>query len=332
MDTSLQLNNKTQYALCDGEIICITNVTEDFRKHHKFYCPGCGKEMEACLGKKVMHYFRHKEKACSHETYLHELSKHLIKYRFENEKHLMVSYHASNICEYINNCNFHLCKKEFENVIDLKDYYDTCVIEGSHRGFRADVLLTHSKHTERVLFIEIEVTHSCTQEKLNSGIKIIEIKAENELSAFKPLAENEFTKFYNFKRSLVPQKEVKRFIADGQQWELKKCSCIDKQDDNNKHAIDVGFDKDKSDYNIAVYGMSMVIINRLPIKHCLLCIKVKGRCPYIYNGKHPLEHDFVTQGSIGSICQFFSGNQRGASQYIKSNKKGLLWEEVNEEK
>ena len=75
--------------------------------------------------------------------------------------------------------------------VDLKEFYDTCEIEGVHNGFRADVLLTNSHDpTIQPLFLEIVVSHECTREKLDCGCRIIEMKVQNESEILRPIVEN----------------------------------------------------------------------------------------------------------------------------------------------
>lgn len=70
---------------------------------------------------------------------------------------------------------------------DLKKYYDTCVKEQSFNNYMADLPLSEStgKH-QNAVFIEIRVSHECTQEKQCSGQRIIEIqiKSDDDLYSF----------------------------------------------------------------------------------------------------------------------------------------------------
>jgi hypothetical protein len=73
------------------------------------------------------------------------------------------------------------CAIDGDFTLNLYDYYDTCNEEVRYNGFVADILLTHSKKANRPpLFIEICVTHSCEQIKIDSGINIIEIFVNSE--------------------------------------------------------------------------------------------------------------------------------------------------------
>ena len=51
-------------------------------------------------------------------------------------------------------------------------------------------MLSSKEHPERKpVFIEISVTHDCEEKKIDSGIRIIEIKLENEYLLDKPIVE-----------------------------------------------------------------------------------------------------------------------------------------------
>ena len=65
--------------------------------------------------------------------------------------------------------------------IDLKQFYDTCTEEAQIDGFVADLLLTNSNNPKiQPLLIEICVTHACEEDKIKSGLKIIEITIKKE--------------------------------------------------------------------------------------------------------------------------------------------------------
>lgn len=76
--------------------------------------------------------------------------------------------------------------------------------------FQPDVLLTSSRYLNDPIFIEIEVTHPCTEEKIRSGFRIIEIKLPEDYDVIRHpldidcLIEGYYgngiqVKFYNFK-------------------------------------------------------------------------------------------------------------------------------------
>jgi hypothetical protein len=184
----------------NGNIVIIDSVTPENRASMQFFCIGCGTEMEAVLGKQKQHHFRHKDKGdCNPETYFHRLAKRVLKYRFDTQPHFLIRYFVCNECPKSPKCGFRErhrwqdCSSVVLKIVNLKEFYDTCMEEKSHKGFRADLMLSHSEHPERnPIFLEVSVTHNCTQEKINSGIRIIEIKVQNETNIFGELVENDY--------------------------------------------------------------------------------------------------------------------------------------------
>lgn len=105
------------------------------------------------------------------------------------------------------------------DTFDLKQFYDTCIEEQSVDDYIADLLLTSSEKPNREpVLIDIQVSHKSTDQKLQSGQRIIEIRIKTEediksLLSF-PIVENHdtqfgyirdietfgFAKFHNFKK------------------------------------------------------------------------------------------------------------------------------------
>ena len=86
------------------------------------------------------------------------------------------------------------------DTFDLKQFYDTCIEEQSVDDYIADLLLTSSEKPNREpVLIDIQVSHKSTDQKLQSGQRIIEIRIKTEediksLLSF-PIVENPDTQF-----------------------------------------------------------------------------------------------------------------------------------------
>lgn len=221
---------KYQYAYIEGDrdkIISINDITNDNRKQYKFRCIGCGQELLPRAVDSIYRkpHFYHKELInCSGETYLHKLAKRVIKNKFDTEPTFFIKYDVVRDCNN-NECiyrNF-LCRNEFAtHRIDLKMYYDTCTEEASINGFVADLLLTDSKNPQREpILIEVCVTHPCDEYKIQSGLRIIEIKIREEqdirdllirkdIYECNPWSKKEnYVKFINFKIEFSSQRHTK---------------------------------------------------------------------------------------------------------------------------
>lgn len=248
-------NVKYQYALINGDInniISIDEITQDNRNEYKYFCIGCGREMlpRAISSKYKRPHFYHREPiACSGETYYHKLAKHIIKKRFDSSSSFPVKYNASRTCSN-NDCKYrnpHCHEDNYQSIVDLKRYYDTCTEEAPIKGFIADLLLTNSKKPSiEPVLIEICVSHPCDDDKRNSGLRIIEIKVkkdEQDVACLKnediyellhPSRTERHIEFISFKRKLVVPLKVKlqRYIFNPKHSPngyLTKINCDDAQ-------------------------------------------------------------------------------------------------------
>lgn len=292
----------------NGMLVDISNVTTENRE--KYYCPSCGKEMSAVLGNKVEHHFRHKGDSCSYESYLHKISKLLLKWRFDNNPTFEISYYVTRNCPNVD-CKLRSssCKSDRIELhtVNLKECYDVCEIEGSYKEFRADVKLSNSDRPDAVpLFLEVAVSHKCSPDKKSSGVPIIEIDVANERDVLSPLTErfpetctssrsaspvlrpieNEI-KFYNFNRDMSLKKKLSRFviykskdgcIRGGLEKGIGLCRNV--LGHHHKSALyEIQFenyDNNWSRYPIWYFGMYIAAKDGVDIKDCRICKNYKS--------------------------------------------------------
>lgn len=150
-----------------------------------FKCMGCGGELIAKLGDIKAKHFSHKSltSSCAYETYLHQLAKGTFyaEYRkcLENSEPFYLVRTENILCDHFEKEYGYTCARVEERSYDLTQHFDRITLEKHHNGFVADVLLQSSK-SGAVLFVEFAVSHKCEEEKLNSGVRIIEYSVENE--------------------------------------------------------------------------------------------------------------------------------------------------------
>ncbi len=205
---------------------------------------------------------------------------------------------------------FERCKWSKYLEFDLKQFYNQCEEEAIIENYRADLLLSSSEHKcRRPILIEIYVTHKSTEEKLNSELRIIEIKIDSiedmdriisskcivesdrpdEFSLVKP---KDKIKFYNFKNELweepaVEQQSPKfRFWVDSRGYfrydDPEEFDCYEKCLSQNPPEVEESiFRIDSSgpvDRNFAVYKLA-----QLGYKSCQMCkycrMNNKYQCP-----------------------------------------------------
>ena len=300
----------------DGNIIEIEHVSNEDRKINKYYCIGCGDEMKAALGEKIIHYFSHKNNCnCSPETYYHNLAKRILKHKFDSSTQFPVKYYAHNDCPKAPQCklkdhhNWEGCSSVVLRTINLKDFYNTCTEEEFYNGFKADLFFTHTDYPDRnPLFLEVAVTHNCTPEKINSKIRIIEIKVQNEDDIHREIIENEgefinesnITKsnekelspirFYNFKRKSNDKGSnlLSRFYLFINKYgkcqalcksNVIKCSEVD-SDHRNHFLLEVTISEEAIPkglkFNLYDLGMALASEYGLDVKSCILCNRFDG--------------------------------------------------------
>jgi hypothetical protein len=177
---------KNLYALDKHErLVHIKDVNRD--EKGKYTCCACNGELIARKGKIKAHHFSHKSEGnCSYESYLHKVSKLIFFTEYSRCLVAKEPFHIEIIhkrtctsCESLEGIQ-QICKlKNKTKTFELTTYFDIIEIEKGVDGFIADILLSSSSSEEKLL-IEFAVTHPCERNKLQSGLKIIEIALTNE--------------------------------------------------------------------------------------------------------------------------------------------------------
>jgi hypothetical protein len=152
-----------------------------------FRCVDCGEELIPRLGKKNIRHFAHtSESNCSRETYLHKLGKRLFIETYsdcvKDSRAFTLGLITKHQCvTYEDQLDFSC---EFERIqdYDITAHFDDVAEEAPFGGFTPDVLLRSTTSGE-VIFVEIAVSHPCTQEKIGSGHRIIEFTLQSEEDA-----------------------------------------------------------------------------------------------------------------------------------------------------
>ena len=295
----------------NGQIVHIDDVSKENRDEH-FYCAGCHSEMIPVLGDVREHHFRHKGKLCSKETYLHQLGKIQLKEKFDTQKEFVIKYYGNLCCDKTENCkllsigNNIKCNHKVLLSRDLKKDYDTCEVEVTYNGYRADLILYSKEHPNlNPLFIEISVTHDCEQAKIHSDIQIIEIKIDNEEDLSLPLVEEDnmllqlgndnpyefyeslpHVRFYNFQRQVDKERSLDRFwvsrdkkgyLRGNTKWYDLNCRNVEKshrEDSLFEVAVPSGvLDNKGSKPDLYSFGMAKAIHAGISVKECSFCLR-----------------------------------------------------------
>lgn len=288
------MNDKIKYSYAYDEnnnIVNISDTSKHQRAEKKYYCISCGSEMTPRLGDINSHHFAHKntQENCSGETYLHKLAKKLIRENFIKTSSFILTLLQKELCSQKYNCKLfdeNICYNCNYRPFNLKEFYDTCEEEKQICNFIADLLFCNSNKKGRdPILIEIKVSHECTLEKINSGLRIIEIpiKTENdiiELMKNNTLNYNNEYKYYNFRdktsEKSLEKKKIKRFsIFDNGYIKIEgeKCSCKGKKHPNS--TLELNIDNHfSSDCEYREYGIAYALKtdnNITFLNHCAYC-------------------------------------------------------------
>ncbi len=173
-------NIQYKYALGDdGWLIDIESLGQGDRREYK--CAGCGNVLLPVLGKIRQKHFRHKtQQNCSPETYLHRMGKLLFikKYKecLSQNSPYSIEYATQVICK---ECSHGPCEKGKAVVSEnLTERYTEIKEEEKDGQFIPDVLL--ESQSGETIYIEVAVTHKCTDDKIDSQKKIIEFRVKEE--------------------------------------------------------------------------------------------------------------------------------------------------------
>ena len=289
----------------------------------KFYFPGCeGDEEEEMLfiqrkrKNGVTKFFRHRPGYIGDrnepDRYLHNYAELRIKQRFDDSQssgEFPVQFYVVKQCPENSACKLKAnlkCKGEPKPVLktlNLRKLYDTCSIEKGANKYIADLLLTNSQdESVKPMFLEVFVTHKCTEEKIASEYPIIEIKINQKEDADNAIIENagevvnEFMfmqsenknplppiVFYGFKRDIPYNSYVNygNFLLTKKENELivdcRAIACKDVEEfspENRAFSLSVPMDEIKT-IDIYEMGMAKAQSMGLKVRDCSLCGRYK---------------------------------------------------------
>lgn len=199
---------KYSFALCENKIVHIDEVTVESRKKSEYRCLCCNNKMAAhILGERANHFQHINQIEHDNETYIHIAAKTLFKTAYlnaiRNTSPIWLYFKENTYCNKYKSLTGFDCPIGIQyEKIDLTQKFVFIDEEVYWNGFKPDILL--KTENNEPLFIEFKVTHGCSDEKIRSGIRIIEIALKDErslksLSNLSELKECKHTRYYNFK-------------------------------------------------------------------------------------------------------------------------------------
>lgn len=198
---------KYRYALNENNKLI--EIHEAHQVGGEYNCPQCGKKMICKCGSKNAWHFAHNKAECDYNKYLHTIAEQRISDWFNSSNEISIIMRTNEICDKSDSCKFYReeCRREVDSdKFNLKEYYGYCekekTFEKNGQRFIADLLCLPKNEKNEPLFIEICVTHPCEQEKIDSGIRIIEfvIKSEEDIDSIigKQIRASNKIRLYNF--------------------------------------------------------------------------------------------------------------------------------------
>lgn len=207
----MQHSQKYQHFALDenNNIIDIRNTYNV--SEQQYFCPHCHNEMIAKRGNIRQWHFAHKTDKCSYDSYLHSVAEKMIMDWFNQNESIFLEMDAYERCNNYDVCKFRMdefCSGRITVKHNLKKYYSRCAQERGYEGFIADLLCESEKEPTSPIFIEIFVTHECSPEKKESGIRIIEFHIQSEQDILHiinsaKIVEGGMVRLYNFKRKII---------------------------------------------------------------------------------------------------------------------------------
>lgn len=178
----------------EGELVSIEEAHE---RGGNYFCPFCkGKLMiKWGNGKRTPHFAHYPDADCDYDRYLHSLAEVKIRDWFNKSSEFIIELKTELLhkCKDFDNCpsfakgerctwpDYHSTNQVKYN---LKQWYHNAELEKSYikdgKNYVADILCPCKIPGKDPLFIEIYVTHKCTEEKEKSGLKILELKIGSE--------------------------------------------------------------------------------------------------------------------------------------------------------
>ncbi|MBD5180606.1 MAG: hypothetical protein HDT01_04835 [Bacteroidales bacterium] len=278
------------YAVSDtGKLVHIEHLDEN----ENYYCVNCNCHMLPKRGKKNEWHFAHdymdeRNTTCSYESYLHKLAKFKIQEWFEKDTPIHIEYPIISECNLANDCKWkesedNNCSETKYEKYNLKNVLNKSEIEKRIKAndtvLTADLLWYNERNPQTRILIEVKVTHGCSEEKINSGEKIIEFTIQSEDDIDKVIGnvirQNEYTTFYSIhkKKTCNPKYNLKKFIFFETQkiYPFRSCTCQDYAKRQNKSLFELTLKETVPNTILIQAGLAALLKNKIDYRNCLIC-------------------------------------------------------------
>lgn len=300
-----------------------------------YHCPECGEPMILKCGAKKAWHFAHEKVECDYNHYLHTIAEQRIQEWFNAAKEIPMVLQTNEVCSAMEQCRLYekgLCNRTINSeVFNVKKFYCDCECEKQYvkngRRFIADLICYPFNKEQEPLFIEICVTHSCEQEKLDSGIRIIEfvITSEEDIDMIlnNKIEASDKIRLYNFhpKERLAKPNNFYNLLHKFIVYPSKKCdemtiNCaglFKRHGEIEITTMQCGDYLDFADYG-GFFSVALVValLYDKSLKHCCIC-----------------EHYLCDSGNYDGICRitntsrYSNGDEAQKCQYYCLNEESM---------
>lgn len=182
------LSSTIQYAYALDSSGILTHIG-DAQRSNTYTCPGCKRPLTPVLGEFNAKHFRHFEECCALETYLHKCAKEAFYLLYQQalfaetavslELEREVSCYGARLA--LLGSATARCLKTKSARYNLTQFFNRAELEKRDdvTGLQPDVMLIGSSDNRRC-YVEICVTHPCSEEKIATGVPILEFKVESQ--------------------------------------------------------------------------------------------------------------------------------------------------------
>lgn len=292
------IRREQHYAVSKSGVLL--HINQAHHSQEDCYCLHCGCHLLQKCGNVRRWHFAHdwrtsdEQTTCSYESYLHSYAKLRLKQWFENTNSIIIHFPKITYCKSYKHCFWRepfddTCKIVNDEHCNLKNFLDSCSMEKEHHinndVYRPDLLWYNKESPNNHIYIEIKVTHECSEKKKNSKARIIEFEVHSEEDIdniiINDIIESDHVHFYGFKNAkfdetgqIKPLYNLKKFIQyeSGKIYANNICTCQDYKNRRKTSHFEMTIENNYIETNLFyLYGLIEAINCGFKVPNCYLC-------------------------------------------------------------
>ena len=321
------IRREQHYAVSKSGVLL--HINQAHYSNEDCYCIHCGCHLLQKCGNVRRWHFAHdwrvteEQKECSYESYLHSYAKLRLKQWFEESESIVINYQKAIYCKSFKGCVWRdplndNCKIVENQSCNIKSFLDSCEVEKDIEvngdTFRPDLLWYNKQRPNNRIYIEIKVTHECSDKKKKSKERIIEfdVHCEEDVDNIikNEIVESESVRFYGFKNTeldesgiIKPLYNLKKFILyrGGKLYANNICTCQDYRIRRPSSCFEMTVENQNIEIDLFyLYGLVEARNNGYKVPNCYLCKHHK------YDSENKCLHCLVKSGAVAKGCEAVS--------------------------